>query len=96
MGLLTRLGAIALLIDISVAIATTNVPILLTSGFFAMEDPARTDYSMFMSLLFLLIVGGGRWSLDTCCCRGGLYAVPKGGTSDDAAGGRASAASAWG
>ncbi|MBZ5499337.1 MAG: DoxX family protein [Acidobacteriia bacterium] len=64
MGLLTRLGAILLLIDISVAIATTKVPILLKSGFFAMEDPARTDYSMFMSLLFLLIVGGGRWSLD--------------------------------
>ncbi len=64
LGLLTRLGAILLLIDISVAIATTKVPILLRNGFFAMEDPARTDYSMFMSLLFLLIVGAGRWSLD--------------------------------
>jgi len=64
LGLLTRLGAILLLIDISVAIATTKVPILLKSGFFAMEDPARTDYSMLMSLLFLLIVGAGRWSLD--------------------------------
>ncbi len=63
-GLLTRLGAILLLINISVAIATTKVPILLKSGFFAMEDPARTDYSMFMSLVFLLIAGGGRWSLD--------------------------------
>jgi hypothetical protein len=29
-----------------------------------MEDPARTDYSMFMSLLFLLIVGAGSVSLD--------------------------------
>ncbi len=65
MGLLTRLGAIVLLIDISVAIATTKIPILLKSGFLAMEDPARTDYSMFMSLSFLLIVGGGPWSLDT-------------------------------
>jgi len=63
-GLLTRLGAILLLVNISVAIATTKVPILLKSGFFAMEDPARTDYSMFMSLVFLLIVGGGQWSLD--------------------------------
>ncbi len=63
-GLLTRLGAIMLLIDISVAIATTKIPILLRSGFLAMEDPARTDYSMFMSLLFLLIAGGGAWSLD--------------------------------
>lgn len=64
LGLLTRLGAVLLLIDISVAIATTKVPILLKSGFFAMEDPARTDYSMLMSLLFLLLVGAGRWSLD--------------------------------
>lgn len=63
-GLLTRVGALALLIDICVAIATTKIPILLKSGFFAMEDPARTDYSMLMSTLFLLIVGGGRWSLD--------------------------------
>ena len=71
LGLLTRLGAILLLIDISVAIATTKVPILLKSGFFAMEDPARTDYSMLMSLLFLLIVGAGRWSLDALLSRCG-------------------------
>jgi uncharacterized membrane protein YphA (DoxX/SURF4 family) len=64
LGLLTRLGALALLIDISVAIATTKVPILLKSGFFAMEDPARTDYSMFVSVLLLVIVGAGPWSLD--------------------------------
>jgi hypothetical protein len=36
----------------------------MKSGFFAMEDPARTDYAMLMSTAFLLIVGGGRWSLD--------------------------------
>ena len=71
LGLLTRLGALLLLIDISVAIATTKVPILVKSGFFAMEDPARTDYSMFMSLLFLLAVGAGRWSLDAYLGRRG-------------------------
>ena len=65
MGLLTRLSAFALLIDICVAIATTKIPILVKSGFFAMEDPARTDYAMLMSTAFLLIVGGGRWSLDS-------------------------------
>jgi uncharacterized membrane protein YphA (DoxX/SURF4 family) len=64
LGLLTRLGAIVLLINISVAIATTKIPILIKSGFFAMEDPARTDYSMLMSLIFLAAVGAGRWSLD--------------------------------
>jgi putative oxidoreductase len=63
-GLLTRLSAFMLLIDMCVAIATTKIPILLKSGFFAMEDPARTDYSMLLSTLFLMIVGGGQWSLD--------------------------------
>ena len=65
LGLLTRLGAVVLLINISVAIATTKIPILIKSGFFAMEDPARTDYSMLMSLVFLAAVGAGKWSLDS-------------------------------
>jgi len=72
LGLLTRLGAIVLLINISVAIATTKIPILIKSGFFAMEDPARTDYSMFMSLVFLIAVGAGRWSLDSALWGGPL------------------------
>jgi uncharacterized membrane protein YphA (DoxX/SURF4 family) len=63
-GLLTRPAALALLINIAVAIATTKVPILLAHGFWAAEDPARTDYSMLLSLLFLLIVGSGAWSVD--------------------------------
>ena len=63
-GLLTRFAAVPLIIVISVAIATTKIPILLSSGFWPMEDHARTDYSMLMGLLFLLVVGGGRWSLD--------------------------------
>ncbi len=63
-GLFTRLAAIPLIINISVAIATTKIPILINSGFWAMEAPARTDYSMLMSLLCLLIIGGGKWSVD--------------------------------
>jgi uncharacterized membrane protein YphA (DoxX/SURF4 family) len=63
-GLFTRLATVPLIINISVAIATTKIPILLKSGFWAMEDPARTDYSMLMSLLLLLIIGGGKWSVD--------------------------------
>ena len=78
LGLLTRLGAILLLIDICVAIATTKIPILLKSGFFAMEDPARTDYCMLMSLLFLLIVGAGRWSLDAAIWRAKASSRPEG------------------
>ncbi len=64
LGLLTRLAAIPLIIDISVAILSTKVPILLKSGFWPMEAEARTDYSMLLGLIFLLIVGAGPWSLD--------------------------------
>jgi len=63
-GLLTRVASIFLIVDISVAIASTKIPILLKSGFWPMEAEARTDYSMLMGLLFLLTVGAGTWSLD--------------------------------
>jgi len=64
-GLLTRLSAIPLIIDMLVAIATTKVPILLKDGFWAMAHEARTDWSMLLGLIFLLIFGGGVWSLDS-------------------------------
>jgi putative oxidoreductase len=80
LGLLTRLAAIPLLIDISVAILSTKVPILLGHGywifslpkasrygFWSMMSEARTDFSMWMGLLFLLIVGAGSLSLDARC-----------------------------
>jgi putative oxidoreductase len=77
-GLLTRPAAIALLIDSSVAIVSTKIPILLAHGFWGFSLPklprygfwsmmheARTDFSMWLGLLFILIVGAGRkWSLD--------------------------------
>jgi putative oxidoreductase len=63
-GLLTRLAAIPLIIDISVAIWSTKIPILLKSGFWPMEAEARTDYAMLLGLIFLLSVGAGPWSLD--------------------------------
>ena len=68
-GLLTRLAAIPLIIDISVAILTTKIPILFKSGFWPMEAEARTDYSMLLGLIFLLIVGAGPWSLDASISR---------------------------
>ncbi|MGA2483050.1 MAG: DoxX family protein [Candidatus Acidiferrales bacterium] len=63
-GLLTRLASILLIFDISVAIASTKIPILLKAGFWPMEAEARTDYSMLLGLIFLLVVGAGAWSLD--------------------------------
>lgn len=77
-GLLTRLAAIPLLINISGAIVSTKVPILLGAGFWgfaltelprygfwSMLHEARTDLCLWLGLLFLIIVGAGRkWSLD--------------------------------
>ena len=64
LGLATRLAAVPLVIDMLVAIATTKVPMLLKSGFWAMAHEARTDWSMLLGAIFLLIVGGGTWSVD--------------------------------
>ena len=63
-GMLTRLAAIPLIIDILFAIATTKVPMLVKSGFWVMAHEARTDYSMLLGSVFLLLVGAGRLSLD--------------------------------
>ena len=64
MGFITRLAAIPLLIDISVAIATTKVPMLSRVGFWSTVHEARTDYCMLLGLLFLLLVGSGPLSID--------------------------------
>jgi putative oxidoreductase len=63
-GLLTRLATIPLLIDMTVAIATTKIPMLVKSGIWAMLHEARVDFSMVLGLVFLLITGAGTWSLD--------------------------------
>ncbi len=70
-GLMTRLAAVPLLIDISVAIATTKVPLLWRAtavsskiGFWSMQAESRTDFAMLMGLIFLLLAGGGALSLD--------------------------------
>jgi putative oxidoreductase len=63
-GFITRLAAIPLLIDISVAIATTKVPMLSRVGFWSTVHEARTDYCMLLGLVFLLLVGSGPLSID--------------------------------
>jgi putative oxidoreductase len=64
-GLWTRAAAIPLLIVICTAIVTTKLPELsrANQGFWFMVSDARTDFAMLCSLLFLLAVGGGDWSL---------------------------------
>lgn len=63
-GFITRLAAIPLLIDISVAIATTKIPMLSRAGFWSTVHEARTDYCMLLGLVFLLLVGSGPLSID--------------------------------
>ena len=63
-GLFTRLAAVPLIIDMLVAISTTKIPILLEKGFWAMAHESRTDWSMLLGSLFLVIMGAGQWSLD--------------------------------
>ena len=77
LGLLTRLAAIPLIINMLVAILSTKIPILLGhgfwgfslrsvpyGGFWGMAHEARTDFSMLLGSIFLLIVGAGALSLD--------------------------------
>ena len=65
LGLATRLAVVPLLTIMVVAITTTKVPMLAERGFWFMVHEARTDWSMSLGSLFLLLVGAGPWSLDT-------------------------------
>lgn len=64
LGLLTRLAAIPLHIIMSVAIATTKAQLLADNGFWSMLHDSRTDWAMLLGSMFLLIRGGGKWSVD--------------------------------
>ncbi|MNL30250.1 putative oxidoreductase CatD [compost metagenome] len=64
LGLLTRLAVLPTICIMLVAILTTKIPLLLREGFWAMAHEARTDYSMLLGALFLILVGAGPWSLD--------------------------------
>jgi uncharacterized membrane protein YphA (DoxX/SURF4 family) len=63
-GLLSRLGAWLLIVDISVAILTTKIPMLFAKGFWATAHESRTDWAMWFGLLFLLLAGPGPRSVD--------------------------------
>ena len=76
-GLITRGAALAMLVNMTVAIVVTKIPIafgesfgpfhlreLNTYGFWSMAHEMRTDFAMWLGSLFLLIEGGGRWSMD--------------------------------
>lgn len=64
LGLLTRIAVVPLIMIMAVALTTTKWPMLAAQGFWHMAHEARTDWSMLLGSLYLLIVGAGRWSLD--------------------------------
>jgi len=63
-GFLTRLAVIPLIVIMLTAIGSTKIPILLNQGFWKMAHEARTDWSMLLGSIFLLIAGAGPWSID--------------------------------
>ena len=64
LGLLTRFASIPLITIMLVAIVTTKAEVLADKGFWEMLHGSRTDWAMLLGSIFLLIKGGGFYSLD--------------------------------
>lgn len=64
LGFITRLASIPLIAIMLVAVAATKTEILINDGFWKMMHESRTDWAMLLGSVFLLINGGGFWSLD--------------------------------
>jgi putative oxidoreductase len=63
-GCLTRIAGIPLIIIMLTAIATTKADVLADKGFWEMMHGSRTDWAMLLGSIFLVIKGGGAWSMD--------------------------------
>ena len=94
-GLMTRLIAIPFIAEMIVAILSTKISLYLGTsplplppappqiGFWAVLHEIRSDYAQIVTVIFLLINGPGKWSLDAVLIRkwrqGGLAErVPSG------------------
>lgn len=64
LGLLTRLASIPLIIIMLVAFSTTKSEVYVEKGFWELLHGSRTDWSMLLGSIFLLIKGAGYWSFD--------------------------------
>jgi len=65
LGFLTRMASIPLFIIMMTAFVTTKWPILMDKGFWVMAHEYRTDFAMTLLLIYLLIYGAGKWSVDS-------------------------------
>lgn len=63
-GLLTRLASIPLIVIMLVAVVTTKQAVYTEKGFWELLHGSRTDWSMLLGSIYLLINGGGYWSVD--------------------------------
>lgn len=75
-GFLTRLIAVPFIIEMIVAVLSTKISLFLgtsplplppappTIGIWAVLHEIRSDYAQIMIVIFLLIAGPGRWSVD--------------------------------
>ncbi len=80
-GLLTRLIAIPFVVEMIVAILSTKISLYLGTsplplppappqvGFWAVLHEIRSDYAQVLTVIFLLINGPGKWSLDAALLR---------------------------
>jgi uncharacterized membrane protein YphA (DoxX/SURF4 family) len=79
-GLLVRLAALPLVVDMLVALVTTKIPLLFgggpepvaaapRTGFWAFAYQSRLDLTMLIGCVFLVVAGAGLWSLDALLAR---------------------------
>src|SRR5437667_6914337 len=96
-GLTTRLIAVPFVAEMIVAILSTKISLYLGTsplplppvppqvGFWAVLHEVRSEYAQMLTVIFLLVNGPGKWSLDAVLLR----KWRKGGVSQGAASGRA-------
>jgi putative oxidoreductase len=65
LGLLTRLASVPLLIVMLTAFVTTKWPLLIHKGIWVMMHEYRTDFAMTLLLIYLLLYGAGKFSIDS-------------------------------
>ena len=64
LGFLTRIASIPLIIIMVTAFFTTKWPILMSKGYWVMSHEYRTDFAMTILLIYLLLYGAGKLSVD--------------------------------
>jgi putative oxidoreductase len=80
LGLLVRLAALPLVVDMMVALVTTKLPLLFgagpepvaaapRTGLWAFAYQARLDVTMLLACVFLVVAGAGLFSLDAMLSR---------------------------